>query len=192
MRTLWIVAAGVLAVSLFSLPGRSRLARRALSGRVLATGERLGAARGTATPEGTSSTPAAFDLPQLGRFRFRCNSAFAVQPTFTPRGAPSEDTVIMRAGAFVARNYVQKVVGRVHGRPLIEIRFTHPSAPVTLPFAHYRLVTVTVRQATEARELVARLSVRLVAGRFRRAGVRGLLGACFASQVSSVLDIRPY
>jgi hypothetical protein len=142
-------------------------------------------------PQGTSSTPGAFTLPGLGTVGFRCNSAFAVQPTFNTSDSPTEDTITMRAGRVVVRNY-RKVVVHEHGHRLTEIRFAPMGSSLALPFGHYRTVVVSAHEATEARAITGTLQVTFMAGRFRDSPRGPLLGACFAVRWKAVVNISPF
>ena len=128
-----------------------------------------------AGPEGTSSTPGAFALLQLGSASFGCDSNWAVQPRQDMHSAVATEKVTIRAGAIVRRNITRKVVGPVHGRPLIEQQYSS-AQELALPFGRYRTVTFSLRQADEARVIDATLTADFVAGTFAvRAVARGLV-----------------
>jgi len=139
----------------------------------------------------TDSTPGALALPQLGSVSFRCGADWSVQPVFDLRGAVATEEVTIRAGEVVRRNFTRRVVGRVHGRPLVEEQFSRGLA-LAVPPGHYRTVRFAVRQATEARVIEAAVRTDFVAGTFAVRGVSGRLGACYVRRWSVRIDVRPY
>ena len=81
------------------------------------------------------------------------------------------EEVRIRAGAIVRCNITpRKVVGRVHGRPLIEQEYSS-AQELALPFGRYRTVTFSLWQADEARVIDATLTADFVAGTFAVRGV---------------------
>lgn len=129
-------------------------------------------------------------LPQLGFVGFRCGG-WLVQPFFDTRNAVATEEVTIRAGAVTKRNFTRIVVRRVHGRSLIERRFS--SEPqVALPFARCRVATFTVQRGTEAREIRASVTAEFVAGTFAMRGVPVRRGACYVRRWSVRMDVRPY
>ena len=84
--------------------------------------------------------------------------------------AVATEEVRIRAGAIVRRNITRKVVGRVHGRPLIEQEYSS-ARELALPFGRYRTVTFSLWQADEARVIDATLTGDFVAGTFAVRGV---------------------
>ena len=86
--------------------------------------------------EGTSSTPGVFTLPRLGSVGFRCGRRWEVQPVFDMRSALATDEVTIRAGAVTRHNFTRKVVGRLHGRPLVEEQVSR-ALELALPFGRY-------------------------------------------------------
>ena len=166
-----------------------------------AIGERPGAARPVAASthvrgaqlgaEGTNSTPGAFALPQLGSAGFSCNRDWEVQPVFDLGSAVATEAVAIRAGAITRRNFTFKVVGTLRGRKLIEEEFSR-ARELALPYGHYRSASFTIRQGTEAREIVARVRVEFADGTFAVRGVPTRLGACYAKRWSVRMDVSPY
>jgi len=150
-----------------------------------------GAAVAPTGGSGTDSTPGALVLPQLGSVSFRCGPDWSVQPMFDLRGAVATEEVTIRAGEVVRRNFTRRVVGRVHGRPLVEEQFSRGLA-LAVPPGHYRTVRFAVRQATEARVIEAAVRTDFVAGTFAVRGVSGRLGACYVRRWSVRIDVRPY
>jgi hypothetical protein len=63
---------------------------------------------------------------------------------------------------------------------------------LALPFGRYGSVSFTIRQGTEAREIVATVRAEFVDGTFAIRGVRGRLGACYARRWFVRMDVRPY
>lgn len=116
-------------------------------------------------------------LPQLGSVSFRCGRRSSVQPFFDMRLALATDAVTVRDGAVTRSNYTRKVIGRLHGRPLIEDEFSR-APELVLPFGHYRTVTFEIRQATEAHEIDATLTADF--------------GACYVKRWLVRMNVRPY
>ena len=127
--------------------------------------------------EGTSSTPAAFALPQLGSAGFRCGRRWSVEPFFDMRLSVATEGVTVRAGAIARRNFTYKVVGRIHGKPLLEEQFSRAGV-LALPFGHYRSVTFRVRQSTEARAIDATITADF--------------GPCYVRRWSVQMQVSPY
>jgi hypothetical protein len=138
----------------------------------------------------TDSTPGAFALPQLGRAGFTCGRDWEVQPVFDMRPAFATEAVTIRAGAITRRNFTIKAVGRIHGRPLTEQQFSR-AQELTLPFGDYRSVSFTIRQGTEAHEIMATVRAEFAAGTFAVRGVPGRLGACYVKRWSVRMDVSP-
>jgi hypothetical protein len=97
-------------------------------------------------PEGTSSTPSALTLPQLGSVGFWCGRSWTVQPFFNVGQAVATEQVTIRARSLTRRNLTRTVVGRTHGRPITRVEVA-PIRWLALPFAHYRSAAVTVDKA---------------------------------------------
>jgi hypothetical protein len=127
--------------------------------------------------EGRSSTPAIFALPELGSAGFRCGRRWAVEPFFDMRLSLATEGVTIRAGAVARRNFTYKVVGRIHGKPLLEEQFSRAGV-LALPFGHYRSVTFRVRQSTEPREIDATITADF--------------GLCYVRRWSVQMDVSPY
>jgi hypothetical protein len=62
---------------------------------------------------------------------------------------------------------------------------------LALPFGDYRSVSFTIRQDTEAREIVATVRAESVAGTFAVGAVRGRLSTCYAKRGWVRMDVRP-
>ena len=147
---------------------------------------------GRASAEGTNSTPGALALPQLGSWRsLPCRPDWSVQPAFDLRGAAATEAVTVRAGAVVRRNFGGRVAEQVRRRRLIEEQFSR-AREVALPFGHYATARFTVRQADEAREIEAAVTVDFVAGTVAVRGTAGRFGACYVRRWSVRIDVRPY
>jgi hypothetical protein len=87
-----------------------------------------------------------------------------VRPLFDLGSAIAAGAVTIRAGALTRRNFSYEVVGRLHGRPVVEREFSR-LRELALPFGDYRSVSFTIRQDTEARDIAAIVRAELVAGR---------------------------
>ena len=140
--------------------------------------------------EGSGSTPGVFRLPQLGSAGFVCGRDWEVRPFFDLGSAIATEAVAIRAGALTRRNFSYKVVGGLHGRPVAREEFSR-ARELALPFGDYRSVSFTIRQDTEAREIVATVQAQFVAGTFAVGGVRQRLGACYAKRWWVRMDVRP-
>lgn len=143
------------------------------------------------TAGGTNSTPGVFPLPQIGSAGFTCNRDREVQPFFDLGSAIATEAVTIRAGAATRRNFTFRAVGRHRGRRLVEEEFSR-ARELALPFGRYGSVSFTIRQGTEAREIVATVRAEFVDGTFAVRGVRGRLGACYARRWSVRMDVSPY
>jgi hypothetical protein len=154
-----------------------------------APGHSAAASRPARVAMGTGSTPGVLSIPQMGFVSFRCDRAFRVQPFFSTRGAINGDDVVVtvRAGNVVRRNFATRVVHQA-GKTLYEMAIS-PRPIISLPYAHYRLVTFAVREGSEARILDARVSAQFVARRVRENG-RTPLGACLVKRWSLALAVR--
>jgi hypothetical protein len=141
--------------------------------------------------EGTNSTPGVFALPQLGSAGFRCRRGWTVQPFFDEGSAVATEAVTIRAGSVTRRNFTDAVAGRIHGRSLIERKFSS-SQRLALPSGHYRTATFTVHQGDEAREIDATVTAEFVAGTFAVRGVAGRLGTCYVKRWSVRMNVSPY
>jgi hypothetical protein len=108
-----------------------------------------------------------------------CTIAGAVQPFCDGHGTTAEDKVTIRAGRIVRRNYLAWIVGHAHGRALTETRIS-PVGQLALPYRHYRTVTFTIEQGTEARIIHARVVVEFALG------APGRLSRCFAHRWAAV------
>jgi len=139
--------------------------------------------------EGTSSTPGVFALPQLGSAGITCGRDWTVRPFFYAGRADATEEVTIRAGAIERRSFALRVPGRRRGKPVVE-RELSPAEQLALPFGHYGTVVFTVRQGTEAREIVATVRAEVVAGTFKRHGVS--LGACYVTRWSIAMNVSPY
>lgn len=144
----------------------------------------------SSTTEGTSSTPGAFPIPQMGSIGFRCDSAFRVQPFFDMRGAATTEEVTIRAPGITRRNFTTRIVGHNGTMPLRETTYSTEQV-VALPFAHYRTVTFLVHGGSEARAITARATARFVAGVFKPKGDPPL-GACYVKQWLVSMAVSPY
>jgi hypothetical protein len=82
------------------------------------------------------------------------------------------------------------VVGRLHDRPALEQELSR-ARELMLPFGDYRSVSFTIRQDTEAREIVGTVQAELIAGTFAVRGVRQRLGACYVKRWWVRMDVRP-
>ncbi|MGO9891626.1 MAG: hypothetical protein ACLP0L_27515 [Solirubrobacteraceae bacterium] len=82
------------------------------------------------------------------------------------------------------------MVGRHHGRPVLEQEFSR-ARELALPLGDYRSVSFTIRQDIEAREIVARVRAELVAGTFAVRGVGQRLGACYVKRWWVRMNVRP-
>lgn len=140
--------------------------------------------------EESDSTPGVFPLPQLGSAGFVCARDWEVRPFFDLGSAIATEAVTIRAGALTRRNFSYEVVGRLHGRPVVERQFSR-AQELALPFGDYRSVSFTIRQDTEPREIVATARAELVAGTFAVGGVRGRLGACYVKRWLVRMGVRP-
>jgi len=170
---------GAIAMLLMAGGGAAGLAIRGRSG-----GVRLGA-------EGTNSTPAVFPLPQLGSAGFVCNRDREVQPVFDLGSAVATEAVTIRAGAITRRNFGFRMADTHRSRKLVEEEFSR-ARELALPFGHYRSASFTIRQGTEAREIVATVRAEFVDGTFARRGVPVRLGACYAKRWSVQMSVSPY
>jgi hypothetical protein len=141
--------------------------------------------------EATNSTPGVFPLPQIGSAGFTCNRGWEVQPFFDLGSAIATEAVTIRAGAATRRNFTFRAVGGHRGRRLVEQESSR-ARELALPFGRYGSVSFTIRQGTEAREIVATVRAEFVDGTFAIRGVRGRLGACYARRWSVRMDVRPY
>ena len=141
--------------------------------------------------EGTSSPPDVLALPQLGSVGFRCGRSRSVQPFFDLAQAVATEEVTIRAASLTKRNYARKVVGRSHGRALTRVAVAQ-IWQLALPFGHYRNVTFTVRQSTEARAIAAIVEVEFVAGEFRAAADSEELADCYVKRWAVRIDVSPY
>jgi hypothetical protein len=161
--------------------------RRGVAPLAVAGATAIPAAPGT---EGPSSTPGVFPLPQLGSAGFVCVPDSEVRPFFDLGSAIATEAVTIRAGALARRNFSYEVVGRLHGRPVVEREFSR-ARELALPFGDYRSVSFTIRQDTEPREIVATARAELVAGTFAVGGVRGRLSSCYVKRWWVRMDVRP-
>lgn len=158
----------------------------------------LGAAGTSAIPaalstEGSNSTPGVFPLPQLGSAGFVCGRDWEVRPVFDVSSAIATEAVTIRAGALTRRNFGYQVVGGLHGlrgRPVAREEFSR-ARELALPFGDYRSVSFTIRQDTEAREIVATVRAEFVAGTLAVRGGGQRLGACYAKRWWVRMDVRP-
>lgn len=142
--------------------------------------QRFAASQSSLNVDGTSSTPGALGVPQMGVVSFRCDRAWRAQPVFDAHGALATEEVTIHGGKLTRRNFTRRLVGHDHGRPLWETRFSAPKR-IALPFAHYHTVVFTLHQGTEARILDTKVTAQWVAGIIRkRSGPR--LGACFVKR----------
>jgi hypothetical protein len=165
-----------------SIPDRRGVAPLAVAGT-----SAVPAARDT---EGSDSTPGVVALPQLGSAGFVCGPDWEVRPFFDLGSAIATEAVTIRAGALTRRNFSYQVVGRLHGRPALEQEFSR-ARELMLPFGDYRAVSFTIRQDTEAREIVGTVHAELVAGTFAVRGVRQRLSACYVRRWWVRMDVRP-
>ena len=83
-------------------------------------------------------------------------SRWRARPLFPPRSVPRGRT---RPPAY-SRSLSYEEVGRLHGRPVVEQEFSR-AREVALPFGDYRSAVFTIRQDTEAREVVATVRAEL-------------------------------
>jgi hypothetical protein len=150
------------------------------------------AVRRRASAGGTNSTP--------GRVRARATRVRRLPlwpalggPAIPLRGGGGPPPMRWRfaAGSVVRQNFTSRVVGRIHGRPVIEAQVSS-AGQMALPFGHYRMMRFSVRQGTEAREIDATLGADFVADTFTVRGVRGRLGACYVKRWLVRMDGRPY
>ncbi len=139
---------------------------------------------------GTNSTPAAFVIPQVGTAGIRCGGGFRVVPYFDTRGAWSQDTVTLRSGATVRRNFTSRVVGRFRGRP--ERVTEYARDPITtLPLSHYGTVTFAVVSGDEARILHVSLTAQLADGTFHERGYPPF-GSCMVRHWAIAMRVGTY
>jgi hypothetical protein len=141
--------------------------------------------------EGTSSTPGVLALPQLGSVGFRCSRSWAVQPFFDLAPAVATEEVTIRAGSLTKRNFVREIVGRSHGRAITRVAVAQ-IRQLALPFGHYRNVTFTVRQSTEARAIAAIVGAEFVAGKFRAPADSEEFAKCYVKRWAVRIDVSPY
>jgi len=141
--------------------------------------------------EGTSSTPRVLALPQLGSVGFRCSRSWAVQPFFDLAQAVATEEVTIRAGSLTKRNFAREVVGRSYGKAITRVAVAQ-IRQLALPFGHYRKVTFTVRQSTEARAIAAIVGVEFVAGKFRVAADSEELAGCYVKRWAVRIDVSAY
>ena len=63
---------------------------------------------------------------------------------------------------------------------------------LALPFGHYRNVTFTVRQSTEARAIAAIVGAEFVAGKFRAPADSEEFAKCYVKRWAVRIDVSPY
>ena len=182
---------GAIAMLLVAGGGAVGPAIRARSGPAPLGAAGMSALPARAAAEGTNSTPGEFALPRIGFAGFTCNRGWEVQPFFDLGSAIATEAVTIRAGAVARRNFTFRAVGRFLGRRLVEEQFSR-ARELVMPSGRYRSVSFTIRQGTEAREVVATVRAEFVDGTFAVRGVRGRLGACYARRWSVRMDVRPY